>query len=185
MHHAFPSVAQRRRWLQAAAAMVCTAATGARAADSFKPIAWDDLVPPDWDPMKSFQDLQNLSSAPDADPRVQKLYERMRKVWDEAPTVAAMDGRRVRMPGYVVPLEEGWQGLGEFLLVPYFGACIHTPPPPANQIVLVRIDPPAKGFRSMDAVWVNGTLGLARGSSDMGASAYSMVADSVTRYRKK
>ncbi|KQM79504.1 DUF3299 domain-containing protein [Xylophilus sp. Leaf220] len=185
MPHATPHDPRRRLLLQAAAAGLLATAATARAADPFKPIAWDDLVPPDWDPMKSFQDLQNLSSAPDSDPRVQKLYERMRKVWDEAPTVAAMDGRRVRMPGYVVPLEEGRQGLSEFLLVPYFGACIHTPPPPANQIVLVKIDPPAKGFRSMDAVWVNGTLGLARGSSDMGASAYSMVADSVTRYRKK
>ena len=54
----------------------------------------------------------------------------------------------VRIAAFIVPLEDNMQESDEFLLVPYFGACIHTPPPPANQIVLVVPAKPAGGFRS-------------------------------------
>jgi uncharacterized protein len=82
-----------------------------------------------------------------------------------------------------VPLDDAKSGLKEFLLVPYFGACIHTPPPPANQIVHVLTGTqPIKGFRSMDPVWVNGTLKTARQDSAMGNSAYRIEASSVERY---
>ncbi|HEY0822024.1 MAG TPA: DUF3299 domain-containing protein, partial [Rhizobacter sp.] len=74
------------------------------------------------------------------------------------------------------------EGLKEFLLVPYFGACIHSPPPPANQIVHVVSAKPVKGFATMDTVWVTGTLSLARQSSEMGVSGYRLAAGSVTRY---
>lgn len=155
-------------------------------AAQFPKISWEALIPPDWDPMKSFSDLQHLANAPDSDPRVQKLYDRMRKVWDEAPTVASFNGRQVKIPGFIVPLEgDGEKGLKEFLLVPYFGACIHTPPPPANQIIHVTSNPPVKGFQSMSAVWVSGTVGLERGESEMGASGYRIQAARVEKYREK
>src|SRR5690606_19721223 len=146
-------------------------------------ITWDDLVPADWDPSKSFEDLQDLTALPDSDKRVQKLYDRMREVWDNAPTVPALAGRQVKLPGYLVPLERDKAGLREFLLVPYFGACIHTPPPPANQIIHVRSATPVKGLRTMDAIWVSGTLGLERNKSEMGASGYSMTATKVIKYK--
>jgi hypothetical protein len=91
----------------------------------------------------------------------------------------------VRLPGYVVPLEEVKGELKEFLLVPYFGACIHSPPPPANQIVHVVSSTPLKGWRTMDAVWVNGTLNAARGDTAMGASGYRIADPVVERYVMK
>ena len=57
---------------------------------------------------------------------------------DEAKTpsvVASLDGRRVRLSGYVVPLKHKGIRVSEFLLVPYVGACIHVPAPPWNQII--------------------------------------------------
>jgi hypothetical protein len=66
--------------------------------------------------------------------------------------------------------------------VPYFGACIHTPPPPANQIVHVTLKKPWS-LRAMDAVWVSGPLAVRRGSSDMGASGYALAAETVEPYR--
>jgi hypothetical protein len=45
---------------------------------------------------------------------------------------AALVGSSIRMPGYVLPLEFKDRKVVEFLLVPTVGACIHTPPPPAN-----------------------------------------------------
>jgi len=61
----------------------------------------------------------------------------MRSKLDEAPISTKYINQKIRMPGFVVPLDAVRNGQREFLLVPYFGACIHTPPPPANQIVLV------------------------------------------------
>ena len=74
----------------------------------------------------------NFDALTDADPRALALLQRMRETWDNAPTNNAMDDKPVRIAGYLVPLDEVKAGLTRFLLVPYFGACIHTPPPPSN-----------------------------------------------------
>ena len=151
------------------------------ASSAFREIKWDDLVPKDWDPLKEFKNI-NFSLMNDSDPRANEMLKRMRETWDNAPTNNDMDGASVRIPGYLVPLEDTKAGLKEFLLVPYFGACIHTPPPPANQIIYVKADKPPKGFRSMDTVWVSGTLKTLRSDSYMGASGYRMDAVVVERY---
>jgi len=93
-------------------------------------------------------------------------------------------GTQVRIPGFVVPLEDSKAGLKEFLLVPYFGACIHSPPPPANQIIHVLPRTPAKGVRSMDTVWVSGTLSTVRTDSYMGASGYRIEATEIAPYKE-
>ncbi|EGJ12065.1 DUF3299 domain-containing protein [Rubrivivax benzoatilyticus] len=146
-------------------------------------IGWDQLVPRDWDPMKEFKDL-DLAGLADGDPRANKLLQRMREIWDAAPANPAIVGQAVRLPGFVVPLEETKQGLKEFLLVPYFGACIHSPPPPANQIVHVFAARPV-AFKSMDTVWVSGTLATVRGDTYMGASSYRIDGAAVERYTEK
>jgi len=157
------------------------------AAPKYPEITWEELVPPDWDPTAEFGDeLQKLAILPDTDSRVQAMYVRMRKIWDNAPTVAALRGRNIKIPGFIVPLESTGKGISEFLLVPYFGACIHTPPPPANQIIHVHARPPVKGFETMDAVWVSGTLALARShNAEMGSSGYRLQAAQVVEYVEK
>src|SRR5262249_18505408 len=75
-----------------------------------------------------------------------------------APVVESLDGKRVRLGGYVVSLDFDATRVKEFLLVPFVGACIHVPPPPANQIVYVKS---ADGFEvsgMFEPVWVTGTL---------------------------
>src|SRR5688572_7078986 len=52
-------------------------------------------------------------------------------------TLKALDGKRIRMPGFIVPLDDADEEGAEFLLVPYYGACVHTPPPPPNQMAFV------------------------------------------------
>ena len=149
-----------------------------------KVIRWDDLVPADWDPMKEFKGM-DFNVLSDADPRAQQLLKKLREVWDAAPVNPAMAGRSIRIPGYVVPLEETKDGLKEFLLVPYFGACIHTPPPPANQIIHVLPKTPARGVKSMDAVWISGILATVRTDSYMGAESYRVEALAVEPYRER
>lgn len=163
----------------AAATLVIAVANGAfslRQQDASPPvfaeIRWESLIPKDWDPMKRFL-ASNQGVMDDSDANGQRL---MRAIWDHAPTVDAMDGRDVRLSGYVVPLEEAEGGLKEFLLVPYFGACIHSPPPPANQIVEVRAARPAKGVEAMDIVSVSGRLTVSRGESSMGTTGYRIDA---------
>jgi hypothetical protein len=150
-------------------------------AGGYKEIPWEDLIPKDWDPLKQFRGI-NMGAINDGSPRMLELMRQMRTVWNNAPTNAQLDGAAVKLPGYVVPLEEVRGALKEFLLVPYFGACIHTPPPPANQIVHVRVANPVKGLRMMDAVWASGTLSTVRVDSMMGTSGYQMKAVEVVPY---
>ena len=156
-----------------------------QAADAAKETSWEDLMPKDWDPMKDLRQMGDASLVQEGSVKERNLIRQMRDLWDNAPTNPKMDGTRVRLPGYVVPLEEVKGELKEFLLVPYFGACIHSPPPPANQIVHVISGTPLKGWRTMDAVWVNGTLKATRSDSAMGASAYVIQDPSVERYVPK
>ncbi|MCK6426191.1 MAG: DUF3299 domain-containing protein [Burkholderiaceae bacterium] len=157
-------------------------AGGAAQASRPVEIAWEALIPKDWDPSKRFRG-RDVSNLDDSDPRSAELLRELREEWDNAPTVAALNGRAVRLPGYLVPLESQGGALQEFLLVPYFGACIHSPPPPANQIVHVRAARPVKGLRSMDAVWVAGVLRTERrDSGEMGVSGYRLDAQSVQKY---
>lgn len=94
-----------------------------------------------------------------------------------------LDGLRVTIPGFVVPLERGSDGLlTEFFLVPYFGACIHVPPPPPNQIVYVRMRAGA-GLRSIeDAQWVTGRLHAAVRTTDLGQAAYTLDGERLEPY---
>jgi hypothetical protein len=147
-------------------------------------ITWDALVPANWDPFKEFKGL-DFQTMQDGDPRAMQMLKRMREVWDNAPANAQLVGQNVRIPGFVVPLEEGKDGMKEFLLVPYFGACIHSPPPPANQIIHVLPKTPAKNVRSMDAVWIHGRIATARTDSFMGAASYRIEADGVVPYQDK
>ncbi len=151
-------------------------------------LKWTDLVPKGWDPAQEVRKRikdQNFAIVNDNDPRMLEMLKQMREVWDNAPVNPEMDGVKGRIPGYVVPLEEDKQGLREMLLVPYYGACIHSPPPPANQIIHVFLTKPVKGFATMDTVWVTGTIKNSRGESYMGASGYRIDNASLVRYEKE
>ncbi len=181
-----------KRWLSlglAAAALLAAAAvwTGLGslrapdAAASYREITWLELVPADWKPQERI-DAKRAASLSDEDTLAQELMKELREILDTAPAVAAMDGQRIRMPGFIVPLETDARGLREFLLVPYFGACIHTPPPPANQIVHVVSASPLKGFDSSTAVWVSGTLRAGRNDTAMGVSGYTLALAHIAHY---
>ncbi|MFD2231331.1 DUF3299 domain-containing protein [Alkalimarinus sediminis] len=103
-----------------------------------------------------------------------------------------LNGQKVRLPGYVLPLEMDGLKVTEFLLVPYVGACIHEPVPPANQIVLVKFAPGVEVNGRFTPVWVQGKmitqfgiteLNLMDGSADIPRS-YTLNADVIELYRK-
>jgi uncharacterized protein len=175
-----------RRPLLVALALACCAplALGQPKPPPYRQITWDELVPKDWDPMKDLKGT-DFNTLQDGDPRAAAMMKKLREVWDNAPVNPALVGQAVRLPGFVVPLEETKDGLKEFLLVPYFGACIHSPPPPSNQIVHVLPKSAAKGLRSMDTVWISGTLAMVKTDSYMGAASYRIEATLVEPYVEK
>lgn len=152
-------------------------------AGAYKETTWEALVPAGWDPMRELKGI-DFNTLTDTDPRAVKALETLRKEWDNAPVVTKLNGARIRIPGFVVPLDVQKRQVTEFLLVPYYGACIHTPPPPANQIIHVVPAKPLTNEQVMAPVWVSGTLEAVRTETGMGAAGYYMKVDAVAPYRK-
>jgi len=96
----------------------------------------------------------------------------------------SLEGATVRLPGFIVPLEAVKNGdVSEFLLVPYFGSCIHVPPPPPNQIVYVHTGH-RPGIDSIyDAYWITGKLHLQTRSTRLGSTAYELIAEKIEVYK--
>ena len=87
-----------------------------------------------------------------------------------------LNGSMVRIPGFIVPLEfDDEQTVTQFFLVPYFGACLHMPPPPPNQIILVNSPQGVQLSALYDPFWVKGELRTTFQENDMATSAYSMA----------
>lgn len=93
----------------------------ARQASAARTLSWEELVPKDWDPMALFRDKPTALIREGSAAELELMRE-MREVWDKAPTRAELKGQRVRLPGYVVPLDMVGDKLQDFLLVPYFGS---------------------------------------------------------------
>jgi hypothetical protein len=99
------------------------------------------------------------------------------------PELAALDGVYIRIPGFVVPLDDDATGLSEFLLVPSPQACIHVPPPPPNQMIMVRMKGDKAPERSWGPVWLKGRLSIATQESNFGKVAYMLYGDDAEPYR--
>jgi|GEM_PF-220407 len=98
-------------------------------------------------------------------------------------TVTDLDGEFVRIPGYVVPFDFAANARHrEFLFVPYMGACIHTPPPPPNQIIFVRADPAIKVEDIWAPFWVEGTLMTEKTENELGDTAYALSMSQIEPY---
>lgn len=93
-----------------------------------------------------------------------------------------LDGQIVKVPGFIVPLEDGADGVTEFLLVPYFGACIHMPPPPPNQIVYVKTNGFKVGVDLWAPIWVVGTLKIDNVDSYYGMVGYQLEGRKIMLY---
>jgi len=97
--------------------------------------------------------------------------------------VEDLNGKQVRLPGYVVPLDFNLSAeYNAFLLVPYFGACLHTPPPPPNQIVFVTSEQMTKIENIEEPVWVEGRMKTGRFGSELGNSAYELTLSKLEPY---
>ncbi len=97
-----------------------------------------------------------------------------------------LDGKHVRVPGFIVPLDDADSEGAEFLLVPYYGACVHTPPPPPNQMAFVRMAGRKQVKLALfDAVWLEGTLHITNYDSPYGQVGFQIEATGMTPYTGK
>ena len=95
-----------------------------------------------------------------------------------------LEGKEIRIPGFVVPLELDEEGnVTEFFLVPYFGACIHVPPPPPNQMLYVRMKHGIKLDSMYSAYWITGKLSARTRTTRLGAAAYTLAGTASEEYK--
>ena len=141
-------------------------------------INWDDLLPEG-----ELERIEQLYNSAYATMEINHFGGQMQQI-GTFNVEQALIGQTVRMPGFILPLDYQPGGaIDEFLLVPYFGACIHTPPPPPNQIVYVTLDEPLRVDRLWDPVWVTGELSSDRHMNGLGDAAYTMRLISHEPYR--
>lgn len=154
-------------------------------------LEWTDLLPD--------ADLQKMEALPEvsheggegAGSAINKNFNASNdpsmKAWADVMSSAnvrgELNGRKVKLPGFVVPIEyDAEQNITAFFLVPYFGACIHVPPPPPNQIVYVSGAKNLKADLIYNPFWIEGTLTTDTMSHDLANSAYSLKVDKISEY---
>ena len=96
--------------------------------------------------------------------------------------VKDIDGKFVKVPGYIVPLSDNYSILNEFLLVPDAQACIHVPPPPPNLIVFVKLKKSIPMRKVVNPAWVRGVLKVQTTTSQFGQASYSMDAEGIEKF---
>lgn len=153
-------------------------------------IDWLDLLPPE--DLEAILNMPEIMHAPEEyteeapgnfEQNLRQRDSTLPEVMYSTRVVAAMDGLEVRLAGFPVPLETNQQGLYTlFFLVPYAGACIHVPPPPPNQIVLVEYPAGIALDDIYTPYWVSGRLHSEQTSNALADASYRIQARSVRRY---
>lgn len=161
----------------------------------FQTVEWVDLIPPE-----VLEILLNppayISEIEDGSPEDQITSQISNATLEEEEDVyqralastdvnTELDGQSVRIPGFVVPLEfDEAQTISQFFLVPYFGACLHMPPPPPNQIILVDAPAGVQMAALYEPFWIEGQISTTVSENDMAKSAYAMQLHRLTPYRE-
>lgn len=166
---------------------------GASAADDARELKWVELMPPmKAEPKKPKTFFSGAipqsddSAAPPPPPPGDEANWMSRKRYQPGQNlpprvVTELNGKRVKIGGYVVPLDFESTTVKEFLLVPFVGACIHVPPPPANQIVYVKSKDGFEIHDTFDPVTVVGTIKTETAFTGIADAGYSIDAERVER----
>jgi hypothetical protein len=148
---------------------------------------WTQLLPKDDVPVRRFMAPRRTGNLYDDDPSANSNFAaemggsidhsslRRAEQFGSFNTVAELEGRPATLPGYIVPLEFDDHGdMTELLFVPFFGACIHVPPPPPNQVIYAHLQTPTRAPELWDAFELRGTLRTKKVDADVASAAYSM-----------
>lgn len=140
--------------------------------DAPRTISWGDLVP------------EGVETATPPADNMPTVHDQPGKQTGSAEAVMELDGEFIRMPGFMLPLDYTEEGkVRSFLLVPYYGACIHVPPPPPNQIVFVDTSANPVASKSLwEPVWVTGTMEVKMNVNGLGDAAYTLTLSELAPY---
>jgi|SaaInl59LU_5_DNA_1037362.scaffolds.fasta_scaffold31126_1 hypothetical protein len=158
--------------------------------DVFEEIEWTDLIPRDdlailLDPPEFLLGIEDGSENDNMETLAEKSKDdaktkRFNEALKSERVITEFDGRKIRIPGFIVPLKNNaQQQVTEFFIVPYFGACLHLPPPPPNQIIHGRWPAGIDVEDLSIPMWFEGEIDIKKTSSEMGTSVYDL---SLTRY---
>jgi len=162
------------------ATLFTLAATFANA--DVRELQWSDLLPADAPPPPPPLAIHDMSQL--ADVLAAENGPAAAQQSPAAPVVKALDGIQAKLPGYIVPLDMSEEGrVIEFLLVPYFGACIHVPPPPSNQIVHATSELGVKVDELYQPFWIEGLLRVEHASSELAEAGYRIDAQKIYFYK--
>ena len=178
-----------------AALLVLTSTLNIASAAVYEEIDWVALMPEDdlsalLNRPEFLNDIADGSAADSIDDFASKQLEdeqaqRYQQALVSTRVIDEFDGKAIRIPGFIVPLEQNEeQKATAFFVVPYFGACLHMPPPPPNQILYVEYKEGVAVENLYDPYWFEGTVKIDNHESALGTSAYSLVLDSFTLYEE-
>ena len=164
-------------------------------AANYEEIDWVALMPEDdlsalLNRPEFLNDIADGSAADSVDDFASKQLEdeqaqRYQQALVSTRVIEAFDGKAIRIPGFIVPLEQNdEQKATAFFVVHYFGACLHMPPPPPNQILYVEYKEGIAVENLYDPYWFEGTVKIDNHESALGTSAYSLVLDSFALYEE-
>lgn len=126
--------------------------------------------------------LQALSNTKQLDDKT-KRYEQALTSYRVSPEY---NNKNIRIAGFVVPVEvDPSQKAISFFIVPYFGACLHMPPPPPNQIIYVDYEQGIKIDNLYDPFWFEGKLTIKKVEADVASSAYQMNVNQILAYEEE
>lgn len=146
------------------------------ASGEFRELRWDELSSRHAHARQAAATLRERARhVPDSTRSAADLWDEMQGVQRLATGNPALQGVSVLITGYAVPLERSRDGVRELLLVPYFGACIHAPPPLADQVVHITLPAGLPNLKAMDVLAARGRLELRRHRSDLAASSYVLL----------
>lgn len=172
--------------------MVISPAAFSANQSSYQTIEWTDLMPQeDLDALMNPPEYLNEISDGSLEDQISSQLKgamsendsRYQQALSSTRIKPELNNRKVRIPAFIVPLEyDEAQNVTQFFLVPYFGACIHVPPPPPNQIIFADYQQGMTLGALYDAFWIDGTLQTTLTENDTATSAYSIRIDNIEPY---
>lgn len=163
--------------------------------ENYQQIEWVDLIPEDdldalLNPPESLMGIEDgssqdsidsLDALEESDPESSRFYAALKS----ARVVETYDNKMVKIPGFMVPLTVNEDNkVTEFFIVPYFGACLHMPPPPPNQMVFAKYEPGYALETLYQPFWFEGQLQISMVERDLGSSAYTIDLENLYEYEE-
>jgi len=155
------------------------------AAETPTTITWDALISEDYSLDAKMAEYQKqMEEFEEDDPEAEIFYRQILVELSDAPVNQKIDKKWIKLAGFIAPLHYDYDLVTEFLFVPYFGACIHVPPQPVNQVVLVKT---ASGHaipleEAFIPIWVSGQIRVEGEKTEIGEAGYRIEDATIEPY---